>query len=79
MRKFKYLKDLMYEQEVTQEMLAKRLKRSQSYVISRMIARQSFEIDEVYSICDYLGIPYAEIPRYFPRGGVAKPQIDPAL
>lgn len=78
MRKFKALKDLMYEQEVTQEMIAKKIGRSQSYVISRMIARQPFEMDEVYTICDYLGIPYTEIPRYFPRGGVGQLKADVA-
>ena len=27
-------------------------------------------MDDVYRICDFLNIPYSEIPEYFPPGGV---------
>ena len=68
--KFKKLRGRMYENQVTQEDIAKLLGRSEAYVSMRMTAKQPFDIDEVYKICEYLDVPECEIHIFFPRGGI---------
>jgi hypothetical protein len=36
-----------------------------------MRGRKPWNIEEIYTLCDMLDIPYVEIPDYFPRGGKA--------
>lgn len=45
------------------------IQKGKSYISERINGKKPWSIDEVYSICDWLGLPYAEIPRYFPKGG----------
>lgn len=71
--KYKRLRGAMYANSVTQEEIAKLLKRSLAYVSLRMTGKQPYDINEVYAICDYLEIPYGDIYLYFPRGGVDAP------
>lgn len=71
-RKFKKLKALLFEKEIKQTELCKELGKSQTYLTDRLMGRRSFELDTVYQLCKMLGIEYAEIPVYFPPGGVAQ-------
>lgn len=35
----------------------------------RMSGKRPFGLDEAYRIMDVLGLPYKELPTYFPKGG----------
>jgi transcriptional regulator with XRE-family HTH domain len=67
---FRKLKALMFESDIDQKYLCKKLGKSQNYVTPRMMGRQPWSMEDVYIICDLLKIPYEQIPVYFPRGGV---------
>ena len=75
-KKFKKLKTLLFEMDIKQTELCKEIKKSQTYLTDRMMARRPFEMDVVYAICDYLDIPYSKIPEYFPPKGVQIPRPD---
>lgn len=64
---FKRLKIAMYARDMTQELLCKKLKKSQTYLTSRFNGSLPFTIEDIYSICDLLMIPLAEVEDYFPR------------
>lgn len=66
---FKKLKTAMFANDVDQKMVSENIQRSQSYVTSRMSGKAPFTIDDIYSICDLLEIPYNEIADYFPKNG----------
>lgn len=68
---FKKLKTVMYANDIDQKMLSGVIGKSQTYVTRRITGRAPFDMDEVYTICDYLQIPYEKIPEYFPKGGQA--------
>lgn len=70
-RTFWKLKTLLFEKEITQHEICKKIKKSKTYLTDRMMARRPFELDVVYQICDFLDIPYNEIPSYFPPGGIS--------
>ena len=67
---YKRLKGKMWEMEVTFEELSKAIGKSQSYMCRRSSGKAPFDMDDVYRICDFLYIPYSEIPEYFPPNGV---------
>ena len=60
----------MYENQVTQDELSAVIDKSYGYVSERMTGKKSFRMEDVYSICDYLEIPYSEIYIYFPPNGM---------
>lgn len=66
---FRKLRTEMFANDVTQAELSEVLGVSQSYMTHRMTGRYAFTMEDVYKICDYLHIPYDEIPTYFPRDG----------
>ena len=64
--KLKKLKGKMAEEGINQQDLGELIQRSQTYISERINCKSSFDMDEIYSICDWLHIPYSEIPQYFP-------------
>lgn len=68
--KYKKLRGRMYENQVTQDELSAVIDKSYGYVSERMTGKKSFRMEDVYSICDYLEIPYSEIYIYFPPNGM---------
>lgn len=60
---------LMMETGYTQDMLARYLRKSKTYVSNRMTGRYSWDIDDIYALCDLFKLDYHTIPEYFPRGG----------
>ena len=68
--KFKRLRGIMYENQISQEDLSRLLGHSCAYVSLRMTGKQAFDMDDVYTICDYFEIPYADMHLYFPPGGI---------
>lgn len=69
MRAYRKLRALLFEKELTQQHLAKKLGRSKAYMSDRFSGKMPFDLDEAYSICDLLGLEYNQIPEYFPKGG----------
>lgn len=53
--------------------LARNLKKSPSYVTSRITGKKPWSLEDVYIICDKYSIPHTEISKYFPRGGKDTP------
>lgn len=74
-RLFHKLTVKMLDEGVTQADLAKTFGVSQTAVTRRFNGKNQWELDWVYTTCDMLGIPYIEIPLYFPpkivKGSVA--------
>lgn len=68
---FKKLKGCMFENDLTQKMLAEIIGRSETYITNRMTGHYPWTLDDVYDICKALGIPSEEICVYFPKGGRA--------
>ena len=56
----------MLDECVTQADLAKTFGVSQTSVTRRFNGTIPWDLDWVYIVCDMLGIPYIEIPLYFP-------------
>lgn len=67
MRKFKELQTELFNMEITRTDLAKMMGRSVTYLTDRFSRKKPFTLDDVYFLCDTLGIGYAEIPKYFPQ------------
>lgn len=60
------LRGKMSEEDINQGDLGERIQKSQTYVSDRINCKHPFDMNEVYIICDWLHIPYSEIPEYFP-------------
>lgn len=60
------LRALMFEMELDQKYLCQTLGKSQSYITERMTQKRPWSMDEVYTICNLLGIQHSDIPTYFP-------------
>lgn len=56
------------------EQIERVLKRSKRYVSDRFTAKRSWTMDEIYTLCQFLNIPAADILEYFPHGGLSKPE-----
>lgn len=69
-KKYRKLKSHLFEKDINQVMLSKKLGRSTYYTSQRMNGKLPFTQDDIYIICDYASIPYEKIHLYFPRGGV---------
>ena len=54
---------------ITQEEVGEALKLNRSAISYRLSGKYKWNIDEVYTVCDLLKIPYAEISTYFPKNG----------
>jgi transcriptional regulator with XRE-family HTH domain len=70
MKYYKKLRAKLLLDGITQEQLAKRLGLATCTVSLYFTGRIKWRIDQIYKVCDCLGIPYAEISEYFPKGGV---------
>lgn len=64
-RKFAKLKALMFEQDVSQEYLAKKMGRCVTYLSRRMNAHESFTIEDMRVISAVLDIPREQWLDYF--------------
>lgn len=63
----KKLKAAFMFADVDYDYLVTKLGRSKSYICDRVTGRVPWTIWEVYFLCDLLGIPYSDIPEYFPK------------
>lgn len=68
-RKFKKLKDRMFEKELTQEAGAEMIGRSLGYLSRRMNGREPFNFAEAAILAEALEIPRTEWADYFTEGG----------
>ena len=64
---FKKLRMLMTGEDIGRQEVAEALGRSRRYVDVRMIGSAPWTLQEVYILCDMFGIPYIDIPAYFPK------------
>lgn len=55
------------EAEITQEVLAKEIGRSQGYVSQRLAGTASWTLEDAYRILDLLGKDDSMLGTYFPR------------
>ncbi|MFZ2537891.1 MAG: hypothetical protein WAX04_03190 [Oscillospiraceae bacterium] len=69
---FKKLKTILFANDIEQKSLCQTLNKSQTYLSTRMMGRKPFTIEDIYTICDLVEISYAEIPVYFPKGGITQ-------
>ncbi|MFT9057087.1 MAG: helix-turn-helix transcriptional regulator [Ethanoligenens sp.] len=60
------LRALMVEKDIDQKYLCKQLGKSQGYISARITCKKPWSMDEVYAICNLIGIRHEEIPTYFP-------------
>ena len=65
-RPFHKLTVKIFEKGITQADLARSFGVSQTSVTRRFNGTIPWDLDWVYFVCDMLGIPYIEIPLYFP-------------
>ena len=65
-RLFHKLTVKMLDEGVTQADLVKQFGVSATSVTRRFNGSLPWELDWVYTTCDLLGVPYEEIPTYFP-------------
>lgn len=68
-RPFQRLRCLMYEHDVSQTDLARRLRLSVHAVSSKMNGHTEWTLDEMYQILIWLGIPASEMYVLFPHKG----------
>jgi hypothetical protein len=66
---YKKLKTEMFANDIDQQYICKKLKRSQTYITQRMMGRKSWSMDDVYALIEILRIPFEQIHLYFPKGG----------
>lgn len=66
-KKYIRLKATMIEHEVDERYLNKKLNRGARYISAKLNDKTSWKLDEIYTICDILHIPYDEIHLYFPK------------
>ena len=70
MKKYKKLRLQMFRMGVTQETLAELMELSTCTISNYFTGRIKWRIDQIYKVCDCLEIPYMEISKYFPKGGI---------
>ena len=66
-KKFNALKTLLYQREIDRQYIAQLIGRGNTYLGKRLNGEKSFQLTEVYQICNYLKIPLERIPEYFPE------------
>ncbi len=69
MKKFAKLRALLHFKDISFGELSELFGVSNSTISLRMSGAVPWGIDEIYKVCEYLDIPYAEIPLYFPPNG----------
>lgn len=68
-RPFQRLRCLMYEHDVSQVELARKLRLSVHTVSSKMNGHSQWTLEEMYEILTMFGWPESEMYVLFPRGG----------
>ncbi len=66
---YKKFRGVMYENDCTQQDIAKMIGRSPSYIAERMRGKKPFDMEDVYKLCDCFELSYTDIPIYFPPKG----------
>lgn len=67
---YKELRKLMYGEGIDQQAIAKHLDRGTTYVSLRMRGVASWDMSDVYALCELFDIPVGQISIYFPREDV---------
>lgn len=68
------LRGAMTAAEITQQDVARVLRRSLPYVSACFNGRKSWELSECYKVMDMLHLDKRGVYKYFPPGGVAQPE-----
>lgn len=66
---YRVFSDYYKSLNLTQEDIAEYLGTSLSYVNIRFRGERAFTIEDIYTLCEKMDIPYEQIPYYFPKGG----------
>lgn len=66
---FRRLKRELFERDITQQVLAAHLRKSQAYISSRITGKKPWDMNDMYDICDLLSVPYNELHELFPKNG----------
>ena len=69
MKYYRKLRTLLFDNDITQRDIAEITGRSATYVNNCFCLRSDWTLNDIYSICDKLKIPYADISLYFPKNG----------
>lgn len=70
-RLYRKLWGLMAENGDTQKDVARVLLVSPQSVCDRMCGRQDWKLDEMYLLLDRYRVPYSQLHKVFPKGGIA--------
>lgn len=65
------LRNALRDAGITQAEVAKALSLSEASMSFRMSGKYPFTLTEAYAILDMLDKPYSELPRLFPKDGIA--------
>lgn len=71
-RKYYKLRAHLADYDLIFQDVATKLGKSLGYVSQRFMGQRSWEIDDCYTILDWLQIDRARITEYFPKGGVTE-------
>lgn len=59
--------------------LGRAIDKCHSSVSLRMCGHTPFTMEEAYTIMDFLGLPYLDLPKYFPPKGIDGMQLQPGM
>lgn len=65
-KKYIKLRQEMMAQDVNQGALGEIIGRGAAYISTRMTGKAVFDMNDVYAIMNYLGLPHEKIAEYFP-------------
>lgn len=67
MKSYFALRQRMYGAQINQKDIARYLNKSIGYVSDRFTLNHSWDLEDVYRICELLEIEETRIPEFFPR------------
>lgn len=70
-RPFAKLRVALYEQDITQKYLARKLLLSQSWISQKMQGKVSWTLEEMYTLIELVKWPTDHMHELFPRGGIS--------
>lgn len=74
---YRKLRAEMFAQEKKMPDIQKVISRGSSYVSACFNGKNEFTMAEAYLILDMLGLPYLDLPKYFPPAGIDGMQLQP--
>lgn len=71
MKRYSYVLGELKKYDIDQQYLSEQLGRGRTYVSQRFNGKGAFTLDEAYQIMRMCNLPYSEIYKAFPPGGIA--------